>query len=122
MVIASCNERSPGGRTKRRCMVHVVAESVVGDPLEVGCLDRSSKGASRPEAHVVCQNQQNIGRTGRSLDAFWEVGGRIFHGTFDFALKGWLRLWQHNVDRGASRVARACFITASSSLSSHAIV
>src|SRR5262249_33145534 len=86
MVIASCNERSPGGRTKRGCMVHVVAESVVGDPLEVGCLDRPSKGAGRPEAHVVCQNQQNIGRTGRSLDAFWEVGGRLFHGTSDFAL------------------------------------
>src|SRR5262249_13758053 len=70
MMIASGNERCPGGRTERGRVVHVVAKAGIRDPLEVGCLDRASKGASRPEANVICQNQQNIGRSGRSLDTF----------------------------------------------------
>src|SRR5262245_31602358 len=83
MVVSSRDKRRPGGRAQRGGVVHVVAKAAVGESLEVGGLDRPSEGTGRSEAHIIRQNQQNIGRSRRSLDALRKVGRRILHGTFD---------------------------------------
>src|SRR5262249_22650586 len=74
MVVASRNQRGPGGRAQCGRVVHVVAKSAVSDPLEVGCLDWSAERAGSPKAHVVRQDQQNIRCSRWSFDALWKVG------------------------------------------------
>ena len=54
-------------------MEFVVAKPIVGEPLEIRGLDRPAKSAGRREAHAR-QDQQNIGRPGRRLDALRKVG------------------------------------------------
>src|SRR6516225_2975471 len=95
MVVASRNQRGPGGRAQRGRVVHVVAKPAVRHPLEVGSLDRASEGAGRSKTHVVRQDQQNIGRSCRSFDALWKIGRRFLYGASDFALKRRLR-WRQN--------------------------
>src|SRR6516162_9381898 len=89
-----CRGRSCG-RAQRGRVVHVVAKPAVSEPLEVGGLDRASEGAGRSKAHVVCQDQQNIGRSCRSFDALWKIGRRILYGASDFSLKWRLRRRQN---------------------------
>src|SRR5262249_32966044 len=95
MVVAPRNQRGSGGRAQRGRVVHVVAKSAVSEPLEVGGLDRASEGAGCPEAHVVRQDQQDIGRPRWSLNALWKIGRRILYGGSDFSLKRRLRRRQN---------------------------
>src|SRR6516165_9674355 len=99
-MVPSSDQCRPRWRAQRGGVVHVVAKAGVCDALEVGGLDRSTKRAACPEAHIVREDQQNIGRASRGLDALWKVGHRTLHGTLDLPLK-W-RLWsrQYRVGGG----------------------
>jgi hypothetical protein len=58
-------------------VVLVVAKPVVGEPLEVGRLDRAAKGAGGAKANIIGQDQQNVGRSGWRLNALGKVRCRI---------------------------------------------
>src|SRR5262245_33004235 len=95
MVVSSRDQRRPGGKAQRGSVVHVVAKAVVSESLEVGGLDRPSKGTGRAEAHIIRLNQQNVGRSRWSLDTLRKVGRRILHGTSDLSFEWRFRLRQY---------------------------
>src|SRR5262249_10347543 len=95
MMVASGNERGSRGRAQRGCVIHAVTKSAISNSLEVGGLDRPTERARCPEAHVVGQNQQNIGCASGSFDAFRKVGRRILYGASDFSLKRRFRRRQY---------------------------
>src|SRR6516165_10256221 len=95
MVVASRNQCGSGGRAQRGRVIHVVAKPAVSEPLEIRSLDRSAERAGCPEAHVVGQDQQDIGRSRWSLNALWKIGRRILYGGSDFSLKRRLRRRQN---------------------------
>ena len=91
MMIASGDQRGARRRAQRGRVVLVVTQSVISDALEVRCLNGSAKRAACPEAHVVCQDKQNIGGACGSLDTLRKVWDGALQGALDFSLKR--RLW-----------------------------
>ena len=61
--------------------------TAVSEPLEVRGLDWTTEGAARPEAHVVRQDQQNIGSPRWSLYCLRKAGPRIPYGATDTPLE-----------------------------------
>src|SRR6516225_2082496 len=88
MVVSPRDQRRPSRRAQRGRVVHVVAKPAVSEPLEVGGLNRPSESAGRPEANVICQDQQNIGRPGWSFNHLWKVWRRILYGPSNMPFKG----------------------------------
>jgi len=87
MMVSPGDQRRPCWGAQGRRVVHVVAKPGVCDALEIRSLDRSAEGAACPEADVVGQDQEDVGRACRRLDALWKVRNGTLHGAFDLALK-----------------------------------
>src|SRR5580704_15885507 len=60
-MVAARKERLPRRRAESRSMETVVLQSAGGELLKVGCRTRSAEGAGRTEAHIVEQDNQNVG-------------------------------------------------------------
>src|SRR6516165_4071340 len=106
MVVPSGNQSCSSWRAQRRRVVHVVTKAAVCNALEIGGLYGSAKRAAGPEAHVVCQDQQDIGGTRRRLDAFRKVRNRTLQGAFDLPLKRWFWSRQYRVCSGICQTGK----------------
>src|SRR6516164_11600302 len=87
MVVSSGDQSCPRWRAQRGRVILVVAKASVRHTLEVGSLDGSAKRAARSEAHVVCQDQENVGGPRRRLYALWKIGDRSLQSAFNCPLK-----------------------------------
>ena len=61
VVVASRQQRCPGGRTQRRHVEVAVAQSVVGERVHVGRMDRRAVAAEVAETGVVQEDHDNVG-------------------------------------------------------------
>ncbi len=93
--IAASQQRGTGRRADRAGMEAVVAQALVGEPLEGRCLDRAAKGAGGGKADVIEQHDHHIWCTARCrLQRHRQL--RIFagqHRAGDGLLER--RRWQH---------------------------
>jgi hypothetical protein len=72
----------------------VVTESIVGEPLKGGRLNRTAECAGRPKTDIVSYNQQDVRSTLRRFDSFRKIRGRIFRSARDVAFEVWFWFWQ----------------------------
>ena len=91
MVVATGDERGPGGAAESRGVEAVVPQPILGQPGERRCLARATEGAGRAKADVVEQHEQDIRRAGRGLERLREVGLRVLGPQIDGPLErgGW---------------------------------
>ena len=84
-------------------MKHVVAKPAVCEPLKIRRLDWSAKNRRGTESHVVRQDEQDIGRTGRCFDALGKIRRRILHCPADLAFEWRFRFGQNFLGERAKR-------------------
>jgi hypothetical protein len=75
MMIAAGQQRCPGWRAQRRHVEPVVPGTLLSDPGQGWCADRTAERIRVPETSVIDQDQQHIGRPLGRADVSDQVPG-----------------------------------------------
>ena len=68
VMVAAGQQRGARGRAQRRGVELIVAQPIVGQPLQGGHVDRAAESARLTETHIVEQHDQHVRSVGRGFD------------------------------------------------------
>ncbi len=109
VVVATGQQRGPGGRAQGGGVDVVVAQAVIGDTVHGRCGDHTAEGARNPEAGIVGDDEQDVGGLFGRHDAWCPPGLRVQGAFLDDTAECRIRRRQLLAADGGGRAGRSQF-------------